>query len=116
MLSYLIEILQSVISAFNLKLKEAGLDTYQHWLQPMLISQLQKRNMQELEAAALLDEVRLGGYEQCEWEETLDGINPHNGEREKIEQLLKEFYTVCNNLTSPSIEKIQLTRKHSKTL
>lgn len=50
--------------------------------------------MLELEAVALLDEVRLGGYEQCMWEEALDGINPHSGEREKIEKVLRQFYKV----------------------
>lgn len=51
--------------------------------------------MAEFETAALLDEVRLGSYEHYRWEEALDGINPHNGQREKVEQLLMEFYKVC---------------------
>lgn len=71
------------------------MDIYRHRLQPILISQLRKRNMAEFETAALLDEVRLGSYEHYRWEEALDGINPHNGQREMVEQLLIEFYRVC---------------------
>lgn len=51
--------------------------------------------MVEFETAALLDEIRLGNYEQYRWEEALDGINPHNGQREKVEQFLIHFYKVC---------------------
>lgn len=89
------EILQSVLSVFTSQLKDAGLDIHRHRLQPILISQLRKRNMVEFETAALLDEIRLGNYEHYRWEEALDGINPQNGEREKVEQLLMQFYRVC---------------------
>lgn len=68
-----------------------------HWLQPILISQLQKRHLLELETTALLGEVRLGTYEEYGWEEALDGITPTHGEREQMEHWLKEFYKVYSN-------------------
>lgn len=86
------EIIQCVRSAFASQLKAAGKGKYMHWLQPILISQLQKRNLLELEATALLGEVRLGTYEEYGWEEALDGITPAGGERERVEKWLKEFY------------------------
>lgn len=60
----------------------------------------------EFETAALLDEIRLGSYEQYRWEESLDGINPHNGQREKVEQFLMEFYKVCCRIALYSATKL----------
>ncbi|KAH8149309.1 uncharacterized protein LAJ45_06849 [Morchella importuna] len=86
------EIIQSVRSTFASQLQAAGKEKYMHWLQPILISQLQKRHLLELETTALLGEVRLGTYEEYGWEEALDGITPTHGEREQMEHWLKEFY------------------------
>jgi hypothetical protein len=82
------------MAAFGSQLETAGLNLYSRLLVPILISRLRRRSPEDLEAAGLLDEVRLGGYGEYSWEEALDCINPNTGERRKVENWLKGFYEV----------------------
>jgi trafficking protein particle complex subunit 10 len=82
------------VAILTSRLREAGLETYIHWLQPVLVSQLRGRSGADLETAGLLGEVRLGRYEDYGWDEALEGVNPTNGDRERVESQIREFYEV----------------------
>ncbi|KAG0636053.1 trafficking protein particle complex subunit 10 [Tuber brumale] len=86
------EVQDSVVAAFSSQLEEAGLDLYSRLLVPILITRLRHRTAHNLEAAGLLNEIRLGKYDNYNWDEALESISPANGAREKAETWLKEFY------------------------
>jgi len=89
------------VAAFSSQLEEAGLGLYFCWLVPILIIRLRHRTAHDLEAAGLLNEVRLGKYDNYNWDEALESINPANGAREKVETWLKEFYEVPSQAIVP---------------
>jgi hypothetical protein len=90
-----------VSNIFEEELKKAGFDRYVHWLLPNFFARFRHRSPTELETAALLEEFEIGTYEEYGWEDALEAIDPRDGEREKIESWLKEFFSVRPPHPSP---------------
>ena len=90
----MVEIRHTISSIFESELKEGGLERYVNWVLPFFFSRFRHRSPNELEMAALLEEVEIGTYEEYGWEDALEAIDPQSNARQMVEDWLKAFFSV----------------------
>lgn len=90
------EVVSTVSGVLKRDLERAGMREYENLLVGHITSKLEQRVVEEMEVWGVVREVGLGGWEEWGWGEVLEGIQPgrggKGGEREKVEQWLREWW------------------------